>query len=212
MKGAYGMPPILCGHFDVHLTEVMYYLYLPVRMQEHGIDIRLPPNLAPIRSLIGHAIGYNVDHFKYVYVSARKGWATPDNPLNRPGWHCDGFGTDDLNFVWWRGPGTRFAHQPFFDISADHVESLQQFDRQIVPDRIDTPPEAHLYGLTPSVVHATPIIKAPGCMRSYVKISLSNERYNLWGNSHNHLFDYDWPMVSRDDVRNDTHKAQADRG
>lgn len=92
--------------------------------------------------------------------------------------------------------------------------SLLQFGQQMLmaPDeKIYSPPAGNLYALTPSAVHATPIIGNPGCMRQYVKVSLSNERYNLENNSHNYLFDYDWPLHSRDAVRNDPHKAQADR-
>ena len=115
-----------------------------------------------------------------------------------------------MNFVWWSGPGTRFAAQDFTDISTDHIVSMQQFAEQVDPARIHSPPEHYLYGLTPEVVHATPIIGHPGCMRQYVKVSLSNERYNLENNSHNYLFDYDWPLYPREVVRNEPAKAQQD--
>lgn len=215
--------PVSVGYFDINLTEVMYYLYLPVVMIDppSQIGIRLPPNVECCRPLIEHAIvsasssfpGGAGKTYKYAYLSARKGWATPDNPLNRPGWHCDGFGTDDINYVWWNGPGTRFTLHDFTGISSDHRLSMLQFDTQATghPHSIYSPPPGHLYALTPRVVHATPIIGEPGCMRQYIKVSLSNERYNLENNSHNYLFDYDWPLHSRDQVRNDPHKAQADR-
>lgn len=207
----YGSAPIHVGQFEINLSEVMYYLYLPVWMG-HGDrqDIRLPPNVECCRPLIKAAAARGEYRYRFVYLSARKGWATPDNPLNRPGWHCDGFGTDDLNFVWWSGPGTRFALQPFEDISDDHVVSLRQFEAQIRPECIRSYPDRGLFMIDPAVVHATPAIGHPGCMRQYIKISLSNERYNLENNSHNYLFDYDWPLSSRELIRNDPHKAQAD--
>lgn len=224
----YGDAPRCIGDFGyVDLPEVMYYLYLPVVMQPPGVmrldDIRLPPNVECCRNLIAQSIMTATMHFKqtfqYVYLSARKGWATPDNPLNRPGWHCDGFGTDDLNFVWWRGPGTRFLTGRFTGISDDHVMSLAQFER--IANEIYGRPasenasiveydkQAHLWAITPTVIHATPEIEE-GCMRQYVKVSLSNHRYNLKDNSHNYLFDYDWPMHERATIRNDTDKAQRD--
>lgn len=210
-----GEAPQAMGHFDFHLPEVMYYLYLPVVMREHpGGAIMLPPNIECCRPLIREAIR-SCEHLKYryVYLSARKGWATPDNPLNRPGWHCDGFGTNDMNFVWWRGPGTRFISGSW-RVSADHLESLQEFEAlarfEESGGRVYSPPEGTLYVIPPTVIHATPLIGAPGCMREYVKISLSNERYNLENNSHNYLFDYSWPLHSRELIRNDPHKAQAD--
>lgn len=205
----FGKAPICLGQFDLSLSEVMYYLYLPVQM-EHS-DVRLPPNVECCRPMIYAAITRaRVRHdrdFRYVYLSARKGWATPDNPLNRPGWHCDGFGTPDLNFVWWQGPGTRFAIQQFNAISPDHIVSLRQFEAQV--HNVITYPEHGLYELDRYIVHATPEIEAPGCMRQYVKISLSDQKYNLYNNSHNYLFDYDWKMLDRAEVRNDPYKAQA---
>lgn len=205
----YGEPPADLGIFHFDLPEVMYYLYLPVSMTP-GIDVRLPDNVDCCRPLIMSALAHSRPRrFKYVYLSARKGWATPDNPLNRPGWHCDGFGTDDLNFVWWTGPGTRFAIQRF-EISDDHVKSLGQFEEQVISRRIATYQEKHLLALTPFVVHATPLIGHPGCMRQYIKISLSDHQYNLENNSHNYAFDYDWPLHSREEIRNDPHRAQQD--
>ncbi len=126
-----GDGPQPMGHSDIHLPEVMYYLYLPVVMQPEmpGGAIMLPHNIECLRPLVREAIRSMAhERYRYVYVSARKGWATPDNPLNRPGWHCDGFGTNDMNFVWWRGPGTRFICGKW-QVTTDHLESLEEFDR-----------------------------------------------------------------------------------
>lgn len=207
-----GIAPRNIGLVDTNISEVMYYLYLPVTMGDS--ELLLPPNVECLRQLIQRASraahGLSGKFHDYTYLSARKGWATPDNPLNRPGWHCDGFGTTDLNYVWWVGPGTRFAVHPFADISDSHKESLRQFEEQIDPARvIEDLPERNLFELTPEVVHATPLIRAPGCMRQYVKVSFSDHKYNLENNSHNHLFNYSWPMLSREITRNDTH-AQKD--
>ena len=227
MTQTYGKPPVDCGHFpDVGLTEVMYYLYLPVFMAEHTdlrspSYLRLPQNVACLAPLINEAVFREADdgqEWQYIYLSARKGWATPDNPLNRPGWHCDGFGSPDMNYIWWSGPGTRFLLGNYTGISDDHVESMEEFDwiaKASIENSewgvIENRPAKHLYQIDSTVIHATPEL-TEGCMRQFVKISFSNERYNLYGNSHNYLFDYDWPMVDRELVRNDTSKAQGDHG
>ena len=204
----YGEAPIRLGRFNFDLSEVMYYLYLPVRIDQS--HIALPPNVRICRDIIDAALANAPRPYRYVYLSARKGWASPDNPLNRPGWHCDGFGTDDMNYVWWAGPGTRFAVQEFRNISEDHLVSQQQFEQQVESTWDMAWPERNLYALNPYVVHATPLIKPPGCMRQFIKISLSDHRYNLENNSHNYLLSYDWPLHSRDEIRNDTHRAQLD--
>jgi hypothetical protein len=207
--------PVQVSRFPLtDLQEVMYYLYLPVIMEGTAglYDLRVPDNVQCCLGMIQSAIEDSKDLgriYRYVYLSARKGWATADNPLNRPGWHCDGFGTDDLNYVWWKGEGTRFTNQRLEGISTDHNESLKQFDAMIDYRGVYTPPQGHLYRLEPDVVHATPIIEKPG-WRQFVKVSLSNHKYNLENNSHNYLFDYDWPLEARADTRNDTDKAQRD--
>ena len=204
--------PYQVGEFDIDLPEVMYYLYLPVQMDDIR-EVRLPPNLRGTRDLIlrclAFAAGTHGRLFRYAYISARKGWATPDNPLNRPGWHADGFGSTDLNFVWWRGPGTRFAVQDF-DVDDDHVRSLEQFAEQVDDANVLTGNAGTVYMLTPDIVHATPLIEPPGCSRQYIKVSLSDQRYNLKDNSHNYLYDYDWEMHPRSAIRNDTQRAGLD--
>lgn len=211
----YGKAPVYLGQFEFVLPEVMYYLYLPIVMDYS--ETRVPPALRCCSGLIDRAIKYvgqvdtaHRDNYRYVYLSARKGWASPDNPLNRPGWHCDGFGTDDLNFVWWDGPGTRFALQPFQGIVSDHNRSMTQFNDQVDYKKVVTYDEHGLYVIDPSVVHATPVIESPGCMRQYVKLSMSDHQYNLENNSHNYLFDYRWDLHPRAAARNDTSTAQKD--
>lgn len=210
LERRYGTAPVAVAPFDeVNLPEMMHYLYLPVVMAEER-SVRLPNNIECLRGMVNAAMRATVRPYDYAYVTARKGFATPDNPLNRPGWHCDGFGTDDMNFTWWTGPGTRFAVQSFVDISDDHIVSMRQFEGQVNLAKISNPREKTLYALDPMCVHATPLVPPPGCMRQFVKISLSNHRYNLADNSHNYLFDYAWPMVDRSLLRNDPAQAQAE--
>jgi hypothetical protein len=58
-----------------------------------------------------------------------------------------------------------------------------------------------LIRLDQSVIHRV-AISNDGCVRAFVKISASKNKYNLAGNAHNYLFDYDWEMVQRDEKRN----------
>lgn len=39
-------------------------------------------------------------------------------------------------------------------------------------------------------------------VRTFVKVSISRDKYDLIGNSHNHLLQYDWPMRPRALTRN----------
>jgi hypothetical protein len=211
----YGEAPVDIGAFDLPWEEFMHYLYLPVRLratvsEQQGIQI--PARLEMVRPLVRAALAdarVNGYTNPYVYVTARRGVATPDNPLNRPGWHTDGFGTFDRNYIWWDRFPTRFAQGPFTDISHDHLASMAQFEEQAPKGLVFTFPDRHLYRLTPYVVHTTPRVDEMG-ERSFLKISISNHRYNLKGNSHNYLLDYDWEMFARSDLRNDPARAGLD--
>lgn len=212
----YGEPPVPVGEGDLdEWTEFMHYLYLPVRMAGDG-RTRLPRRLSfamiPVLAAMDdyeHALGGDIRD-RYVYVTARRGYATPDNPLNRPGWHCDGFGTDDVNYTWCDEFPTRIALQSFDGISTDHIVSMRQFDEQVQHACVVEVEKRVFYRLSPFVVHTTPIIPRPGAMRSFLKVSVSRHRYNLIGNSHNHQFAYNWKMHPRDAARNDPAGYMAD--
>lgn len=213
---SYGEKPTKIGSVSLLAwKEFMHYLYLPVKLSGQR-GFALPNRLDFLYELL-HTVKfdlYNTDldfDSCYIYVTAKRGYATPDNPLNRPGWHCDGFGTNDLNYIWWDRWPTRFAFQWFQGVSEDHLESMEQFDRQI-DERcvVDNMQNRTLYRLNPYVVHTTPLIPAGGGMRSFLKVSVSPDRYNLEGNSHNHRLGYNWRMYPRDGVRNDTTHPERD--
>lgn len=200
---SYGDLPYSLGYFsDVHLPEMMFYLYLPVCMGDFE-DVRIPEALKCIEPIVDVAMREHLQG-QYVYVTAKRLFCTPGNPGNRPGWHCDGFGTDgDLNFIWSNKLPTRFAFQKFHDISDDHNLSMEQFEAQIDLGNVFSAAPFQLLRLNNEVVHSSPEIPDPGCERQFVKISMSPEKYNLEGNAHNYLFDYSWKMYDREKVRND---------
>lgn len=222
LQGRYGASPAEVGDFrDVELEEFMNWMYLPVRWNTGDPrDVRLPWNLLPIADMV-QAVIDDLDGApgQYVYVTGKHNFATPGNPLNRGGWHCDGFGTDDLNYVWWLGAGTRFLTTDYgIDerIPSNHLSSLEAFEKLAEEAlssqrmKIGTRPQGMLYKIDRHVIHATPEIPEPGQMRSWVKVSVSPNRYNLMGNAHNDKFEYRWRMWPRSTIRNDPSRAQSD--
>lgn len=212
----YGREPADCGNYPLPAwQEFMHYMYLPISMPGNGNEIRVPKRLEFASRVIWNAIDMEDYRFgaagkwDYIYLTMRRGYATPGNPLNRPGWHSDGFGTNDVNYVWTDKFPTDFAIMEFQDVSSDHGASIRQFTeqielaRQLGVDPVVNYPDNQLLRLDSSVIHAAPAIPDPGGVRSFLKVSFSNQRYNLVGNSHNYLFDYDWKMFDRQEVRND---------
>lgn len=218
----YGKEPIDCGNLPLpEWKEFMHYMYLPISMPGSS-EVRIPERLQFASKVIWSAIDREdylfgaFGKWQYIYLTMRRGFATPGNPLNRPGWHSDGFGTEDVNYVWTDRFPTDFAVQAFQDVSADHEESIRQFTEQIAlsreygEDSTIHYPDNQLLRLDSAVIHRAPEIPAPGGVRSFLKVSFSNSKYNLAGNSHNFLFDYDWDMFDRNEVRNDPARAEAD--
>lgn len=218
----YGDAPQNIGIYDLKFEEYMHYMYLPIAIDN---KVAIPKNLSFGKTLINDVMYEEISrghHWKYIYVTARRGYATPGNPLNRPGWHSDGFGTEDINYVWTDRYPTLFALGDFGEISEDHIESAKQFEDKIKAAQeftsyrrkieIVTYADKMLQRLDPTVIHAAPEIPAPGGERSFFKVSFSNEKYNLIGNAHNYGLSYDWEMFSRQSLRNDPSKAGKDAG
>jgi hypothetical protein len=199
----YGALPEDIGLIDLAPAEMMFWLYCPIKTPESLTT--LPPNLRQFQPIIDRIMDREPDRYadEYVYLTAKTLWVTPGNPGNRPGWHSDGFGSNDLNFVWYDGAPTEFIEDRFTlpDDCADAMAAMaERADR--LP--IVTYPDKHLLRLTPAVIHRVPTDFAPG-LRTFVKVSISPDRYNLVGNSINHGLGETWPLLPRRSERNHPH-------
>ena len=205
-----GSPAVSLGIFDLHPKEMMFYLYLPIKLIDSSI-IEVPPRLTVFQRLLNatisdyqltfsqHSHEYDLKE-RYIYLTAKRLFVTPDNIGNRPGYHCDGFGTDDINYVWSDTHPTVFNRGPF-SVRRDDVLALADMEAQALGKFEYSLPEKSLIRIDSLTPHRTPIIRQPG-MRTFVKISISKHRYNLEGNSHNYLLSYDWTLHGRSDIRN----------
>lgn len=202
----YGKEPRLLGQFDVECPEFMCYVSLPIRLH-CLIHNRIPERLRFVNDLVDAA----EDAFPYdsallldvhTYITVKSLWVTPESPGNRPGWHVDGFGSNgDINYIWCDKNPTEFAIQRFVDIPDDDTQSMVAMTEQVRPESIVTYPVRTLIQLDEDVVHRVgPVIETG--RRTFVKITFSEHKFNLEGNSHNYLFDYDWSMQPRSNGRN----------
>jgi hypothetical protein len=191
--------PFVLGQYEIDCHELMFVQYMPIAMP--GRSFRLPPNLMCFMPLLEAIQVGEIDPFDYVYLTAKRLFVGPNCLGNRPGWHTDGFGTDDINYIWSDALPTEFCVNQHFDLCDDHEVSMRQMEEQASPANIKTYPAGSLLKLDSTVVHRCAQPATEG-YRTFVKISASRDRYNLTGNAHNYLFDYDWPMVERKASRN----------
>jgi hypothetical protein len=202
----YGKLPRDLGLIDISPNEMMFWMYLPISLPG-SMSWRVPSNLEQFDDILCavHAVDPCLWRDRYVYLTAKTMYVGSDKNMNRPGWHSDGFGTYDLNYIWSDRAPTQFV-EGFFQLSADCATSMEQMEAigrmgEEMGDII-TYPDKHLLELNEEVIHrAAPKVSAG--MRTFVKVSLSEDRYDLIGNSINHLIpDSHWPLVPRRTERN----------
>jgi len=201
MTWRYGDPPVDLGYFPVANDQHMKYLYLPVKLLGTYVTT-LPERCAVFESLLNAAIeDYGSVVENYVYLTVKAGHVDESTFGNRPGWHADGYGSGgDITYIWSDLNPTEFAVQNFVDVPDDDNGSMKAMEAQA--KNIVTYPEGHLLKLNEGVVHRVAENNRRSGMRTFVKIAFSKHRFNLKGNSHNYLLDYNWKMHDRLVVRN----------
>lgn len=195
----YGALPEDLGLVDLSPTEMMFWMYCPIQTPRLGMAI--PDNLRQFIPIVDAAL-WREDgaEGRYVYLTAKTLWVSGDNIGNRPGWHSDGFGTDDINYIWYDRAPTEFIKDSF-TLPDDCADSMAEMAVRATRCDPITYPDKHLLRLTSAVIHRSPVHFEPG-MRTFVKVSISRDRYNLQGNSVNHGLRERWPLVPRQPERN----------
>ncbi len=199
----YGELPECLGGFeiDLHDAEMCFVQYLPIRIPLQKSSVVIPDNLKCYGWLVQNAVYSEYirgsDH-QYIYLTVKRVYGTG----NREGWHCDGFGTDDINYIWYDSHPTVFFDGEM-SLPYDHAKSMAFMESNIGdPDDLIMYPCKHLIRMTQSSIHRVNPEVFTG-LRTFVKISFSDSKYNLKGNAHNYSLNYDWEMVERKIERND---------
>lgn len=205
----YGELPRNLGHVDVDCPEMLFYQYLPIKLANDvaipgdNIESRLKFLIPFLGKVMCDYIGeYGISKFceSYVYVTIKKMYQMPGCSFNREGWHSDGFGTDDINYIWSDKFPTVF-NSGNFDLPQDDKLSLAAMENQANPANDVVFPESNLLRLNQYNIHKVAEISHPA-MRTFIKVSFSRDKYDLEGNSHNYQLDYNWPMKKRGEARN----------
>jgi len=198
----YGEKPIAIGEFVTPCTELMYVLYLPVKLD--GTAIVIPANMGGYRDFVVDCVKYenNLRQWKYIYLTVKSLYVQPGCLGGRLGWHTDGFGNDDVNYIWCDTDPTEFCVQPFA-LSDDHDKSIAEMTEQARPENIMNFGPCEIVRIDARHVHRCPENPKAG-YRTFARVSFSDHKYDLIGNAHNHDLDYNWIMHPRHEARNDT--------
>ncbi|MGZ2448537.1 hypothetical protein ACVIRO_001291 [Rhizobium ruizarguesonis] len=202
----YGAEPKDLGRFDLDTAEMMFWLYTPIKMPGMWMEtppqqlVKYDPLLDVVRFDVIDTFGEKRWTDSYVYLSVKILHVTPDAPGNRPGWHSDGFLTDDLNYIWAdRNPTEFFISDQPISVPADHKLSMELFDvaasLPLAGDHLEHAKISHLYRLDQTHIHRVSLNVESG-KRAFIKVSVSDKPYAQLGNSIN----YDLPAHPRPSV------------
>lgn len=200
----YGTLPKYCGPVELDLHEMMFWLYLPVKLPGQ-VTCTVPDNLHTLMPLLAAVYSHtSKDQWlsSFVYLTVKVMPVTPGCSFNRPGWHCDGFLSDDINFVWYDSIPTEFfcdGTRHYF--TEDHDLSLEEMENLCIGKTPITYAPKTLLKLDQFVLHRTGECERAG-VRAFVKVSLSKDLYRLKGNSVNHKLAPDWKYLDRKYTRN----------
>jgi hypothetical protein len=202
----YGELPKELGIFEIEAKEMMFYQYLPIKMLNETqliYEQRLKCFDALVGAICCDYIGeFGLDNYvnSYVYLTVKHLYQMPNCSFNRTGWHSDGFLTDDINYIWCDKYPTIFNSSEF-KLTMDDSISLKEMDQQAYWENDVVYKENQLLRLNQFNIHKVAPVTEGG-MRTFLKISFSKDKYDLVGNSHNYLLDYNWEMKERKQERN----------
>lgn len=203
---SYGKLPFNIGAYIVSCNEMMFYQYLPIKTPGMS-SVIYEDRLHCFNQLVGVCccdfIGvFGLKRFvdSYVYMTAKRMFQIPKCSFNRPGYHSDGFMTDDINYIWCDKNPTVF-NTSAFKLSMDDSVSLVEMEQQAQKQNEYSFPNNSLLRLDQYNIHKVADEFNPG-MRTFFKLSFSFDKYDLLGNSHNYLIDYKWEMKERKNERN----------
>lgn len=202
----YGILPKNLGIHLVECEEMMFYQYLPIKLIKDSVCF-YEPRLNCFKTLIDKCSMDFVEDFgmdkylnSYIYLTAKKMYQTAGCSFNRKGYHSDGFLTDDINYVWCDENPTIFNNSDF-NLTLDDKVSMKEMELQANEKNIKIYPKNSVLRLDQFNIHRVSENKDL-VLRTFVKISFSLDKYDLLGNSKNHLLRYDWKMRGREVERN----------
>lgn len=203
----YGQLPKVIDNISVNCKEMMFYQYLPMKLSGK-CSFRIEDRLSCFNPIINAALNDFLQKWEYdklflsnIYLTVKRQYQSHDKLFNRPGYHSDGFMTGDINYIWSDTNPTVF-NTSAFNLTMDDELSLREMKEQALPENEVMFPNNTLLRLDQYVIHKVNQDYAFRGMRTFVKISLSEDRYDLEGNAHNYLLDYNWEMKPRQNKRN----------
>lgn len=193
--------------YNVSELEYCNIVYMCIK-QKGNSEYHIPDNLEPLVNQVLADIYrlspnlYNNDWTKYCYLTIKKQYIQPNSYGNREGWHIDGFKSDQENFIWSDSLPTCVSLGDF-NLTNDHNISLKEMSEQASFLGYDLLKSNMLYEMNQECVHK-PIKNQTKdvLLRTFIKITFSNELFNCFGNAWNYKLPNIKPTTHRNNERN----------
>ena len=198
-KDGYGRSPEPVEFIEIDSDEMMLWMYCPIKAPKTALVI--PPNLEHVRPLIDLVYNREIElDDKYIYVTAKRAWVST-HTANRRGWHCDGFLSDDINYIWHDCHPTEFWIGKTALTQDDNIalEEMEELTKK--REYKETSHNKYLYRLDEFNIHRVNTAPFEG-FRTFIKISISDKFYDHAGNSINHNLNLEKPSRARRIERN----------
>lgn len=203
----YGQKPTIIRQLQIECKEMMFYQYLPIKLKGMTGFV-LEERLMKFSELIVETLSdykntFGEERFNesYIYLTVKRQYISRDKSMSRPGYHSDGFLTDDINYIWSDQNPTIF-NSTRFNLTLDDKESLNEMQNQALKENEFIHANNTILRLNQYNIHKVNDVSKFEGMRTFAKVSFSLDRYDLEGNSHNYELDYDWEMKPRKNERN----------
>ena len=201
----YNKPPKNLGIINCDVEEYFSYTYLPIKLAGQS-ELTLEKRLHCFNKIIGRVacdfVGdFGLDRFvaSNIYLTAKHQYQRKNHGFNRPGWHSDGFGTDDVSYIWYNKQPTIF-NSTEFSLCEDDEFSMQQMKYQADESLNYTFENNSVLRMDQFTIHR--VAEYEGGNRAFLKICFSLDEYRLKGNSINHELNYKWEYLERKTERN----------
>lgn len=207
------VPNGVCAKYDTSRLEFCNIVYMCIK-DIGSSEYKVPDN---IQSLVSNVIAdvyklspslYDNDWTKYCYLTIKKMYVQPNSYGNREGFHIDGFLSDQDNFIWsdCEATPTEVALGSFI-LSECHEKSLEEMSLQSFNMFKHTLSTNVLYDMNQSCVHRPTTNRTDkAVLRTFIKITYSNELFNCYGNAWNYKLPHIKPSEQRSEIRNHTVK------
>lgn len=187
----------------------MRCLDMPIKMP--GSEYRLPVEFGQWSEVITMAVSHQHTHNPevsdfYAYLTVDQKPVLSGKSQRKAGLHVDGYQgarispkvASDRSYICASclPPVIHNQSFPIEDMDDSKENVFHAFDRMAHPSSLIVAPALNLVFMDCYTVHGVQVADKD-MSRTFFRLSYSVRQYDRLGNSHNHLFDYNWPMFDR---------------